>query len=64
MIWCPEPEVRTIAQQALCELRVQKGHQNYSASGVALVRKFASLQAEDAGELPNRDTSLPPWAGV
>ncbi len=27
-------------------------------SSVALVRKFASVQAENSGELPNRDTSL------
>src|SRR5215212_7625315 len=33
-----------------------KGHWNYRVAGVAWVRKFASMQVENSGELPNRDT--------
>src|SRR5258707_11258510 len=60
MIWdqCPEPEVRANAQRAPSRTSGSKGHWNHRLASVALVRKFASEQAENSGELPNRDTSL------
>src|ERR1041385_9538837 len=54
---CPEPEVRANAQPALRELRVQRDTGLIEVASVALIRKFASPQAENSGELPNRDTS-------
>src|SRR5260221_14293718 len=55
---CLEPEVRAIVQRALREFRVQRGHQNHRVASVALVRKFASEQAENSSELPNCGTGI------
>jgi arsenate reductase len=41
-----------------------KGHWNHYVASVALIRKFAKAQAENSGELPNRDTSAIRARGV
>jgi len=52
----PNPKFARMFSLHLRELRVQKGHWHHKLASVALVRKFVSEYAENAGELPNRDT--------
>jgi hypothetical protein len=53
----PDPKFARLLSKRLCELRVQKGHWNHSVCQCRSVRKFASAQAYNSGELPNRDSS-------
>src|SRR5262249_48657024 len=56
----PNPKFARVSGGQFSELRVQRDTGSRRLSGVALVRKFASSQVENSGELPNRDTSARP----
>src|SRR5690349_13090548 len=51
---------RTLRGESLCELRVQKRHQNHRVAGVLFDSEVRSEIAANACELRNRDTSLRP----